>query len=568
VAPVLEFDALTLATPTGVPLLRDFTLSLGLGETVGLVGESGAGKSMVGRMISGLVPPGFRITSGRVLFDGKDLAQVDRRRLLGGEIGFIPQEPLSALNPVVSIGRQFASHLRGARTADLVAWLDAVHLPEPDKMLRRYPHELSGGQCQRVLIAMAFSRAPRLIVADEPTTALDVITQARILALLKEQQARHRTAILLITHDLHLAADVCDRVGVLYVGDLVERGPARAVLRTPLHPYTVALRDSVPNLEGPRRVLPQLPEQMPGLRGVAGLDGCRFAPRCPADACGPALPPWRMAEPEHDVRCASACERTAHAAPALPCSILARGESSAVLDMNGVSLTYGKTEAVRNVSLSVRAGEFVGLVGESGSGKSSVARLVMGLEKPTSGDIILDRTDAQFIFQNPQSALNPRRTIHSLVTQATEAPGRRLRRADRGERARLMLQETRLPIDCLWRVPSQLSGGQKQRVNIARALCVTPRLLIADEITSGLDVSVQAQILNLLLQIGRDHGIAVLLISHDLAVVRYLCSRVAVMQRGVIVETGATDEVFENPNHPYTKQLLAAVPGRISGAAA
>ncbi len=599
-SPVLELDGITLrAGPqtAGIELLRDVGFSLASGRTLGLVGESGAGKSMVGRVVSGLLPPGFRVSQGRMRFKGADLTnqpEAARRALLGRQIAFIPQEPLSALNPLLPVGRQFGEHLARLgvparrRAARAAAWLDAVHLPEPAAVLRRYPHELSGGQCQRVLIAMAFSSEPSLIVADEPTTALDVITQARVMRLLKEQQALHGAAVLLITHDLHLAAAMCDEVGVMYAGDMVEYGPAAAVLRTALHPYTNTLRSSVPALHGPIRTLPSLPDHMPGAGAIARLPGCRFAPRCPTrnTACAERLPAWRTMAPGHRVRCAEACVGAdippTAAIPPRP----APSGSASVLELDDVSLRYagrkgwfGKpgvsVDAVRGVSLRIAAGEFVGLVGESGSGKSSVARLVMGLAQPSSGRIRLHgehghgrRDQVQFVFQDPQSALNPRRTVLRLVTQALEASGApRTGQAGRLGRAQSLLRDTGLPADCVWRVPSQLSGGQKQRVNIARALCVTPRLLIADEIVSGLDVSVQAQILNLLLALGRELGISLLFISHDLAAVRYLCTKVAVMQRGEIVESGDTEAVFAAPQHSYTRQLLGAVPSAWAGAA-
>jgi peptide/nickel transport system ATP-binding protein len=597
-APVLALEQVTLQAGP-VQLLRDISFTVARGRTIGLVGESGAGKSMIGRLISGLVPPRFQLVHGRLLFEGADLTHqsaADRRALLGRRIAFVPQEPLSALNPVLPIGRQFAEHLARLnipqrQTSTLAAdWLNAVHLPNPAAILRRYPHELSGGQCQRVLIAMAFSSEPALIVADEPTTALDVITQARIMRLLKEQQALHGAAVVLITHDLHLAALACDEVGVMYAGDMVEHGPAAEVLHAPVHPYTRSLRNSVPVLVGQRRILPALPDQMPGLQSLAELAGCRFAPRCPvrnAD-CAEILPAWRKVGPEHRARCAPACESAEFAPAADVPEVPIRPASSAapVLDLRNVSLQYpgrrsllgGRApgvDAVRGVSLRVSPGEFVGLVGESGSGKSSVARLVMGLEQPTQGQILLDGEDpaamagavlralrehVQFVFQDPQSALNPRRSVFSLVTQALEAPAHRVAAVERQQRARVLLEETGLPPDCLGRVPSQLSGGQKQRVNIARALCVTPRLLVADEIVSGLDVSVQAQILNLLLRLGAELGISLLFISHDLAVVRYLCTRVAVMHKGEIVESGDTEAVFAHPQHEYTRSLLAAVP--------
>ena len=591
---VLEMEGITLRSDAGaVELLRDVSVRVAAGQTLGLVGESGAGKSMIGRVVSGLLPPGFRTVAGRILFKGVDLTDqpaTARRTLLGRQIAFIPQEPLSALNPLLRIGRQFGEHLarlgvpRGQRASRAATWLEAVHLPDPVALLRRYPHELSGGQCQRVVIAMAFSSEPSLIVADEPTTALDVITQSRIMQLLKEQQGLHGAAVLLITHDLHLAAAMCDEVGVMYAGDMMEHGPAAAVLRSPAHPYTRTLRNSVPALHGPIQALPSLPDQMPGALALARLPGCRFAPRCPTRnaACAGSLPPWREVGPAHRVRCADTCvgAETPAAADIVARVAVAATDAPAVLDLVDVSLRYrgpkslfGKpgavVDAVRGVSLRVAPGEFVGLVGESGSGKSSVARLVMGLAQPTSGQIRLNgampradmlRDQVQFVFQDPQSALNPRRTVLNLVTQVLEVAGHRVTQAERRRKAEALLRDTGLPPDCVLRVPSQLSGGQKQRVNIARALCVTPQLLVADEIVSGLDVSVQAQILNLLLALGRELGISLLFISHDLATVRYLCSKVAVMHHGEIVESGGTEAVFAAPQHRYTRQLLDAVP--------
>jgi peptide/nickel transport system ATP-binding protein len=583
-----------------VEVLRRISLSLGRGRVLGLVGESGAGKSMIGRLVSGLLPEGFRLSHGRVDFCGEDLSAhtpAERRALLGRRIAFVPQEPLSALDPVMSVGGQFDEHLsrlgipRSRRAALAARQLAEVHLPEPHEMLRRYPHELSGGQCQRVLIALAFASQPALLIADEPTTALDVLTQARIMRLLWEQQRAHGTAVLLITHDLRLAAHVCDDVGVMYAGDLVELGPAATVLREPFHPYTRSLKFANPPLEGERRVLPVVSEYMPGLTALAQMPGCRFAPRCPArDArCAAELPPLREFAPGHFARCTDPCsgerrffELGMPLAPSWP----AQGEAPAVVEFRNVSLTYrarrgllgGKTvetHAVRDASFSVCRGEFVGVVGESGSGKSSIARLVVGLETPTEGEVLIDgkapgrdaralmrvaRESIQMVFQDPQSALNPRRSVLRLVTQALEAPGRERAASERERRARELLRETGLPEDALERFPSQLSGGQRQRVNIARALCVTPRLLVADEIVSGLDVSVQAQIMNLLLRLGSTLQVAVLFISHDLSVIRYLCPRVLVMHRGEIVEAGETAEVFANPQHPYTRTLLAAVP--------
>ena len=583
-------------------LLRGISVSVAAGKVLGLVGESGAGKSMIGRLIAGQTPAGFEVTQGRIVFDGQDLLsrkREARRKLLGRRIGFIPQEPLTALDPVETIGRTFDEHLMllgvpaGQRRAVIQRQLASVVLPRPQELVLRYPHQLSGGQCQRVLIAMAFAANPALIVADEPTTALDVVSQGHVLSLLRQQQQQHGTAVILITHDLRLAAHVCDDVAVLYAGELVEYGPAKDVLRAPRHPYTSALHDATPDLHGPRHPLSALKGQMPGVSALGGIRGCRFAERCPTrdPACDGAPPPLREIAPGHWVRCAPRCEVPRAQTLSTPAvdgrRLVPAGETAAraLVELKDVSLRYstrrglfGKVHAVaaEQVSLAVQPGEFVGIVGESGSGKSSVARLIVGAERPTAGRIFIDgqqrgdanaaalltRQQVQMIFQDPHSALNPRRTVEALLTQAYEVdhkPGA-IERVPRRDRAMELLADVGLPRDCRDRFPAQLSGGQKQRVNIGRALCVMPRLLVADEIVSGLDVSVQAQILNLLLELGRRHGIALLLISHDLSVVRHVCSRVLVMQAGRVVEQGNTDEVFANPQHAYTRLLIQSVP--------
>jgi len=597
---LLELEGVAVTAPAGagrVAVLRDIDISLRPGGVLGLVGESGAGKSMVGRLIGGILPPGFAVASGKLTFAGHDLLRIapaERRALLGRDIGFIPQQPMTSLNPVRSVGSLFDEHLaklgtasRGERRAQAIAALHAVQLSEPAALLARYAHELSGGMCQRVLIAMAFASRPKLLIADEPTTALDVITQARIMALLADLCRKHATAALFVTHDLRLAAQVCDEIAVMYAGEVVERAPARALLSAPRHPYAQALRNCSPSLDGPLLRLVSLPEHMPGLKALAEIAGCRFAPRCPvADrSCVAAAPPLVEAAPGRWVRAAGQC---------LSSTMRARGEAPhgkggngarLALSAQGLSKTFvsrhpllwwrkRRVDAVKNISFQLRAGEFLGIVGQSGSGKSTLARLLLGLEVPTAGRIVLDGTDVtgafsahaarrtaqiQMIFQDPQSALNPRRRVSSIVTQPMEASGVSQWPA-RLERAKKLLAETGLSPELGERFPAQLSGGQRQRVNIARSLCNTPRVLVADEIVSGLDVSIQAQILNLLADLRRQHEIALVLISHDLSVVRYLCDRVIVMYRGEAVEEGDTEKVFKTPAHWYTKALLAAVP--------
>ncbi|MBV9559104.1 MAG: ABC transporter ATP-binding protein [Bradyrhizobium sp.] len=608
---MLEITDLTLSTHAGgrrIDLLRKVSVSLARGKVLGLVGESGAGKSMIGRVVAGQIPQGFEITQGRVIFEDANLLALDRgkwRALLGRRIAFIPQEPLTALNPVLTIARTFDEHLAHLgiapkrRRALMREQLDAVHLPKPDEMLARYPHELSGGQCQRVLIAMAFVANPALIIADEPTTALDVVSQVNVLRLLAEQRRAHDTAMLLITHDLRLAAHVCDDIAVLYAGEAAECGPAREVLRRSRHPYTLALDRATPDVHGPRRPLAGLRGQMPGLSALATIPGCRFANRCERRIAACEIEPPAMTERAsgHAVRClrpldASVQETIADDPGEVPAAGWHvpgdAGLTKPLVELRDVTLRYTArrglfgqrkvhTTAVDGLSLTIRPGEFIGVVGESGSGKSSVARLIVGAQELTGGTLLiegqdrasaspkvlrLNREHVQMIFQDPHSALNPRRSVYRLLTQAYEADrlAARLDAQPRTERARDLVGDVGLPADTLVRFPSQLSGGQKQRVNIGRALCVMPRLIVADEIVSGLDVSVQAQILNLLTELGRRHGIALVLISHDLSVVRHLCSRILVMRRGKVVEQGRTETVFADPQHAYTRLLLASVP--------
>jgi peptide/nickel transport system ATP-binding protein len=602
---ILRARGLTVsATSRGrsIEVLRDLDFGIGPGEVLGLVGESGAGKSMIGRVVAQSLPDGFAVTGGSLMFsprqgEPRDLVTMARpalSKLLGDRIAFIPQEPLTALNPLLTVGAQFNEHLARlgvpaeARRERMIAALDEVRLQSPKTVIGRYPFQLSGGMCQRVLIAMAFISKPALVVADEPTTALDVSTQATIVGIMRGLQRDHDTALLFITHDLRLAAHICDDILVLYAGDVVERGPARSISKAPRHPYTRAMQAANPPLDGPLTRLITLPDQMPGLASFADLGGCRFAPRCPTRQAGclVEMPVLREINPDHFIRCAEACATAGRGAPALPRASHSAATGEPVLVVDEVTKHYaGKSDwlgrrgagvdAVKRASLSVKPGEFVGVVGESGSGKSTLARLIMGLEMPTSGRVRVDGGDVtvnssaartlrlgalQMVFQDPQSALNPRRPVERLVTQTMEAKGSHATAAERIARARQLLSETGLPPDLIDRYPSQLSGGQKQRVNIARALCITPRLLVADEIVSGLDVSVQAQILNLLLDLREQRGIALLFISHDLAVVRYLCSRILVMRHGLVVEEGATEAIFAAPRHPYTRALLAATP--------
>lgn len=577
-------------------MIRRVSFSLAPGRILGVVGESGAGKSMIGRAIAQALPAGFAITGGTLHLGGEDLVHLTparRRALLGRDIAFVPQEPMTALNPAMTIGAQFSEHLkrlgiasRRKRRERALQLLDEVHLPDGAALLRRYPHQLSGGMCQHVLIALAFAGRPRLVVADEPTTALDVTIQARIVQLIAELQRHEGTSVLFITHDLRLASRICDEIIVLYAGRAVERGPAASLLATPAHPYTRCLQLAAPAMTGSRRTLFALPDRMPGLAALADMRGCRFAPRCPvAEAdCRTVDPPDRTTGQSRIVACLHS-DNTAGIEPPNHAIVppANAGDTLLRLDHAGKRFRIGGRPfrrssamwAVRDTTFEIGAGEFVGLVGESGSGKSTLARLVMGLERASTGRIVLGGRDitraspadarhrlhwAQMVFQDPQSALNPRRLIGDIVTQVLQAGRRPVDRAQRMERGCELLAEVGLGGEMLDRYPAQLSGGQRQRVNIARALCAVPRLLVADEIASGLDVSVQAQLLALLQRLRAERGIALLFISHDLSVVRHLCSRVLVMHHGAIVEQGPTEDVFASSRHPYTRRLLAAVP--------
>jgi peptide/nickel transport system ATP-binding protein len=598
---VLQAHNLTVSmhiNATRVDVLRNVSFDLKPGKVLGLVGESGAGKSMIGRVISRNLPRQFSVTSGQLTIAGQDMIAGDDTMLsglLGDRIAFVPQEPLTALNPLMTIAQQFTEHLnrigmdRGHHHRRMVDALEEVRLNDPLRVLASYPFQLSGGMCQRVLIAMAFVSQPALVIADEPTTALDVSTQATIVQIMRRLQRDHNTSLLFITHDLRLAAHVCDDILVLYAGEAVEYGNARDISKDPQHPYTRALQAANPSLSGPLTRLPSLADNMPGIAGLAALKGCRFGPRCPVadQACVDAVPQLREIKPRHWVRCSPACQHGLPAALPLVAHTAGLLDGEIILQATGLSKYFeaprnwfGRRDgpglqAVKEMDFSLRAGEFIGVVGESGSGKSTLARLLMGLEVPTTGQIKLNGLDVtmaneqakrlridtlQMVFQDPQSALNPRRSVEELVTQVMESHIKSATPQERRRRARELLSETGLSHELIDRYPSQLSGGQKQRVNIARALCVTPRLLIADEIVSGLDVSVQAQILNLLLDLRAQRTIGLVFISHDLSVVRYLCSSMIVMRHGEVVEAGPTETIFANPQHDYTKALFAAAP--------
>ncbi len=585
--------------PGAVRAVDGVSFRIRRGEAFALVGESGCGKSMTALSILGLVPrPAARIVAGSVRLDGTDLLRLPERALRevrGRRIGMVFQEPQTALNPVLSvetqIGEALTRHLglRGhARREKVLALLREVGIPDPERRLREYPHQLSGGMKQRVVIAMAIACDPELVIADEPTTALDVTLQAQVLELLRRERARRGMALLLITHDLGVVAENADRVAVMYAGELVEEAPCGRFFREPRHPYTRRLFEALPDRRKRARPLAVIPGTVPSL--AAPPPGCRFAPRCAlADArCREAVPGWTDLGEGHRVRCHAVAEGRAAAAPdAAPPPRARRAVAAApLLEVQGLAVhfpvrkgvlrrTVGHVRAVDGLSFRIGAGRTLALVGESGCGKTTAGKAVLQLVRPTAGSVRFDgteltrlrgralrrrRRDLQIVFQDPYASMNPRMLVGDIVAEGLVAQRIAPGRAERERRVAALLERVGLPADAARRYPHEFSGGQRQRICIARALAVEPRLVVCDEPTSALDVSVQAQILNLLRELQDRLGLAYLFISHDLAVVGYLAHEIAVMYLGRIVEHGPVDAVLDRPLHPYTEALLAAAP--------
>ena len=538
-AAVLAIERLTVDLPPWADrphAVEDVTLELRHDEILCVVGESGSGKSMMARSILGLFPSRHvRPSAGRILYDGRDLlaaSQEELRTLRGSRIAMIFQEPMTALNPVLTIGRQIEEAIevhkpasRESRRQRALEMLSAVHLPEPERIYGAYPHQVSGGQRQRAMIAMALALEPDMLIADEPTTALDVTTQAQILTLIREIQATRRMAVLFITHDFGVVAEIADRIAVMQHGRLVEHGPTDEILQSPREAYTRALLAAVPSLDPvpPRKTFARAPVAM----RVSGL---------------------------------------------------AKTYRSGGLFLAG---TARVVHAARGVSFELRRGETLGIVGESGSGKSTVARCVARLVEPDAAEIRIGETDfgrlsrralrearrhVQMVFQDPYGSLDPRRTVGKLVAEGPIVHGTPATTA--WERALELLELVGIDRRAASRYPHEFSGGQRQRIGLARALALDPEVLIADEPVSALDVSVQAQVLRLLADIRERLGLTVLFITHDLRVAAQVCDSIAVMRQGEIVEYGLTAEVFAAPRHPYTRELFAAVPGRHARATA
>ena len=556
-------------------------LQIGAGETYALVGESGSGKSMTALALMRLLPAGAQLRAGRMELAGADLLGLTEqamRRVRGGRMAMIFQEPMLAMNPVLSVGRQVMESLRvhrdlaGAAARDAAAALLAqVGIADAGRRLGSYPFELSGGMRQRVLLAMALAGGPALLIADEPTTALDVTLQAQVLGMLRKLQGERGMAVLLITHDLGVVAENADQVGVMYAGELVETATREDFFVAPFHPYSRQLFLALPG-QGRERLM-VIAGQLP--RPEEDLPGCRFAPRCPQAfaRCRSEVPRWHVLQEGHRVRCHLAQSDPAYVlgAPVTPPARRQVADAPKVLRARGLSVQFllrhglfGRRllRAVDGVDMDLSAGRTLALVGESGCGKTTVARALLGLTPATAGTVEV-RGGMQMVFQDPYASLNPRMRIAAILLEGMVAQGR-VPRAGRAAAVAGLLAEVGLPADAGERFPHEFSGGQRQRIAIARALAVRPRILICDEPTSALDVSVQAQIVNLLKALQEETALAYLFITHNLALVGELAHEVAVMYLGRIVEQGPMEEVLTGPRHPYTRALLAAAP-RMAG---
>lgn len=564
---VLSVTGLRVELASGRPVVEDVTLSLGPGEILGLVGESGSGKSTTALALLGYARTGTSIVCGDVVVSGQHILQLGenaRRRVRGDLVSYVPQDAGQALNPSLRIGAAISDVMRGPR--QVFELLAAVDLPEGTA--KRFPHQLSGGQQQRVTIAMALSCDPPLIVMDEPTTGLDVITQASVLEEVRRLREEQGAAIVYVSHDLAVVSRLADRIAVMYAGRIVEEGPAATLLDRPRHPYTRGLLQSIPDHRRPARLIP-----MPGT--AVGVEdrppGCAFAPRCPQQTpeCAEAPPEPELIAEGHVVRCL-------HAASTPPITLgdvhtaAPEAASGVVLEVRDLRAGHGSAVVADGVSFELARGECLALVGQSGSGKTTIARCLVGLHRPDRGTILLDgepladrvrrrtveqRRRVQYIFQSPYQSLNPRRRIGEELARPAQVL-RGLSAAQARAEVGALLEQVRLPARMAERYPHQLSGGERQRVAIARALAARPDVLVCDEITSALDVSVQAAILELLGELRAELGLSALFITHDLGVVSVAADRVMVLDRGMVCESGTVADILTSPAHPYTQRLV------------
>jgi len=595
-----------------VVALDGISFSVDQGECVGVVGESGCGKSTTGLSIMRLLPGNGHVTGGTITLLGRDIAPLDEkemRRVRGDEVALIPQDPMTSLNPTMTIGKQIAEGVllhrdvtKAQARERALEVLTMVDMPRPAERLDQYPHELSGGLRQRVIIAMALACEPKLLIADEPTTALDVTIQAQILDLIDDLRERLHMGVILITHDMGVIAGRTDRVVVMYAGRIVEEATTPVLFDRMRHPYAEALLASVPKIDqDPDQSLLTIPGLPPDLSEP--ITNCRFAPRCmyATARCREEDPPLANADDtttvhrfacfhpvQHDASGATPAVKVAERAdlPRTSARSDALVHAPALLTVNNLVKEFpvmaggfvrhqvGSVHAVSDISLSVRTGETFGIVGESGCGKTTVGRMMVALERPTSGSVFFDgtdlttlggselrakRRDVQLMFQDPYASLDPRMRVGTIIAE----PLRVQRVGNRDEhRARVaeLLREVGLSQQSVERYPHEFSGGQRQRIGLARALALQPKLVVADEPVSALDVSIQAQILNLMKDLQRKHDLTYVMISHDLAVVRYMADSIGVMYLGKLVELGPSEEVYSRPAHPYTQGLLDAVP--------
>jgi peptide/nickel transport system ATP-binding protein len=584
---ILEVDSLRIELEdTGVDIVDEVSFHIDPGEVLGLVGESGSGKTTVGLALLGHTRRGAKIVGGEVRVDGKNIlahSARELRALRGRTVSYVPQDPSAALNPALRIGLQLeetlVAHRYGAtdteRRERLREMLDEVLLPSARDFLRRYPHQLSGGQQQRVGLAMAFACRPRVIVLDEPTTGLDVTTQAHVLETVRMLCRTHGVAALYVSHDLAVVAALADRVAVMYAGRVVEIGRERELFLAAAHPYTRRLVEAIPELSGEHELV--------GIPGTAPRPGhrphgCFFAPRCAyaVELCTTAFPPRETVAERHETRCYRWRDVLAEGAkPRPPATARLDGAGpDALISVRDLQALHGDRQVLFDVDLDVSPRQCVALVGESGSGKTTLARCIAGLHRNFTGHIELrgtplrpgarnrsreTRRDIQYVFQSPYSSLNPRKTIGQIVGQPLRLFFD-LSRRDAHARIVQALERVQLTASVVDRYPHQLSGGERQRVAIARALVAEPALLVCDEITSALDVSVQAAIVDLIAELQRDMQLGLLFVTHNLALIRTIAQEVAVMSTGRIVERGPVDRVLEQPEADYTKRLLADTP--------